>query len=349
MSSRLLSIVTLALLAWAASPAAAWAQLDQVVLRGQPAAKKGVVKEITKEEVTLETNGVPQAYGVNEIVRINFDDEPIELNNARNAIATGKFDLALEELKKLDGKPQKNRNVAADIGFYKAYCQARHVMNVGGDRAAPLAKLLDWAKAYPTSYHFYEAAETLGDLSVAEGDFAKAATYYGSLAGSKFPDLQMRGNIAVGRALLSEKKFPEALAKFEAVIASSENSPGAVAQKQLASVGKAVCLAETGKPDEGIAILQAIIKDNSPEEDKLLFARAYTALGNCYLKQGKNKEALQAFLFTDILFDIDPDAHAEALYRLSKLWETVNKSDRAKDAKSMLQERYAGSVWAGMN
>src|SRR5687768_8519430 len=128
MSFRLLTSITLAVLAWAAAPAALWAQLDQVVLRGQPAAKKGVVKEITKDEVTLESNGVPQTYGVNEIVRINFDDEPIELNNARNAIATGKFDLAMEELNKLDGKPQKNRNVAADIGFYKAYCHARHVM-----------------------------------------------------------------------------------------------------------------------------------------------------------------------------------------------------------------------------
>ena len=325
------------------------AQLDSVLLRGQPVAKKGVLKEITKDKLTLEINGVAQSFDVNQIVRFNFDEEPNELNNARNAIAVRKFQLAADELKKLDGKPQKNRDIAADIAFYKAYCQARLALTAGGDRAAAISKLLDWAKANANNFHFYESAELLGDLSVAAGQSADAARYYGSLSTAPWPDYQMKGNIAVGRALLAEKKFPEALEKFEAVAAASENSAEAEAQKRLAVAGKAVCLAETGKADEGIALLNAIIKDNNPEEDKILFARTYTALGNCYLKQNKTKEALQAFLFTDILFDVDADAHAEALYHLSKLWADVNKTERATQAKAALKDRYAGSVWASMN
>jgi len=325
------------------------AQLDSVLLRGQPVAKKGVLKEITKDKLTLEINGVAQSFDVNQIVRFNFDEEPNELNNARNAIAVRKYQLAAEELKKLDGKPEKNRDIAADIAFYKAYCQAKLALTAGGDRAAAITKLLDWAKSHANNFHFYESAELLGDLSVAAGQSADAARYYGSLSTAPWPDYQMKGNIAVGRALLAEKKFPEALEKFDAVAAASENSADAEAQKRLAVAGKAVCLAETGKADEGIALLNAIIKDNNPEEDKVLFARTYTALGNCYLKQNKNKEALQAFLFTDILFDVDADAHAEALYHLSKLWADVNKTERATQAKATLKDRYAGSVWAGMN
>jgi tetratricopeptide (TPR) repeat protein len=327
----------------------AWAQqFDQAVVRGQPTPKRGLVKEITKDTVTLEVSGVAQTLQVNEITRLSFSDEPIELNNARNAIVSRKYPLALDELKKLDGKAPENRNIAADIAYYKAFCQAKLAMTAGGDRAAALTKLLDWARTYPTSFHFYESAETLGDLAVASGQFADAARYYGGLSTAPWPDYQMRGNISVGRALLAEKKFSEALQKFEAVIGSSENSPGAEAQKRLATVGKAACLAETGQAEEGIALLNAIVKDNNPDEEKVLFARTYTALGNCYLKLGKNKEALQAFLFTDILFDTDADAHAEALYHLSKLWSEVNKSDRANEAKNTLHERYAGSVWAGL-
>ena len=325
------------------------AQLDTVLLRGQPVAKKGVLKEITKDKLTLEINGVPQSFDVNQIVRFNFDTEPNELNNARNAIAVRKFQLATDELKKLDGKPEKNRNIAADIAFYKAYCLAKLALTAGGDKGAALTKLLDWAKANANNFHFYESAELLGDLSVAAGQSADAARYYGTLSTAPWPDYQMKGNIAVGRALLAEKKFPEALQKFEAVAAASESSAEADAQKRLATAGKAVCLAETGKADEGIALLNGIIKDNNPEEDKVLFARTYTALGNCYLKQNKNKEALQAFLFTDILFDVDADAHAEALYHLSKLWADVNKTERATQAKATLKDRYAGSVWASMN
>jgi tetratricopeptide (TPR) repeat protein len=325
------------------------AQLDSVLLRGQPVAKKGLLKEITKDKLTLEINGVPQSFDVNQIVRFTFDGEPIELANARNAIAVRKFQLAADELKKLDGKPEKNNEVAADVGFYKALCQAKLALTAGGDKAAAITKMLDWAKAHANNFHFYESAELLGDLSVAAGQSAEAARYYGTLSAAPWPDYQMKGNIAVGRALLAERKFPEALQKFDAVASASEGSTEAEAQKRLATVGKAVCLAETGKADEGIALLNAIIKDNNPEDDKVLFARTYTALGNCYLKQNKNKEALQAFLFTDILFDVDADSHAEALYHLSKLWAGVNKTDRATQAKATLKERYAGSVWASMN
>ena len=109
------------------------AQLDTVLLRGQPVAKKGVLKVITKDKLTLEINGVPQSFDVNQIVRFNFDTEPNELNNARNAIAVRKYQLAADELKKLDGKPEKNRDIAADIAFYKAYCLAKLALTAGGD------------------------------------------------------------------------------------------------------------------------------------------------------------------------------------------------------------------------
>ena len=78
----------------------------------------------------------------------------------------------------------------------------------------------------------------------------------------------------------------------------------------------------------------------------MLFARAYNALGRCYMKQNKPKDAVLALLHTDVLFYADADAHAEALYYLSKLWSDINKSDRAVAARSTLRERYAGSIWA---
>jgi tetratricopeptide (TPR) repeat protein len=319
---------------------------DQVfVSRGAP--QKGVVTEMTKDTVTLDMSGIARPFQVNEIVRVTFVDEPSELGNARNAVQQRNYSLALQELKKLDGQPQDNKHVAADVAYYKALCMARLAMTEGGDKPAALKALLDWVKGNPNNYHFYQAAEVLGDLAVATGDFAEAARFYGGISNAPWPDYQMRGNNNVGRALVSEKKFAEALQKFDAVISSDLTTPEATEQKQFATVGKAVCLAETDQAEAGIAMLNDIINKNDPS-DVALFARAYNALGNCYLKQSKPKDALRAFLFTDILFYADAESHAEALYRLSKLWNDVNRSDRAVQARNTLRERYAGSRWASL-
>jgi tetratricopeptide (TPR) repeat protein len=302
---------------------------------------------MTKDTVTLDMSGVARPFQVNDILRVTFVDEPGELGNARNAVQQRNYSLALQELKKLDGQPQDNRYVAADIAYYRALCVAKLAMTEGGDKPAALKALFEWVRANPNNYHFYQAAEVLGDLSVATGNYAEAAKFYGDggLAGAPWGDYQMRGNNAVGRSLVAEKKFAEALERYDAVLSSDLSTAEAVEQKQFATVGKAVCLAGTGKPDEGIAMLNDIIAKNDPT-DVALFARTYNALGNCYLQTNRPKDALRAFLFTDILFYADSDSHAEALYRLSKLWNDVNRSDRAVQARNTLRERYAGSIWA---
>ena len=123
------------------------------------------------------------------------------------------------------------------------------------------------------------------------------------------------------------------------------STPEANAQKQYALVGKGNCLVGLGQAQEGLTLLNDLINKNDPA-DAVLFARTYNALGNAYLKLNRNKDALQSFLFTDLLFYADAESHAEALYHLSKLWNEVNKSDRAVQARNTLRERYSGSIWA---
>jgi len=322
---------------------AAFGQFDQIYQR-KGAPSKGNVKAMSKDEVTLEMSGVDRPFPTNEIVRITYVDEPTELNNGRNAVLQQNWGQAEIELKKLDGQTFARDLIRQDVEYYKALCLAKKAMTEGGDKTAAAAAMLNFAKVAPENYHFYDAAEVLGDLAISTGKFADAARFYGGIEKAPWGDYQMRAKNAAGRALLAQKDFQNAQVKFEEAAAIDLGTAEAAREKTFAHIGRAQCLAELGKPDEGITILQEIIAKNDPA-DQFLFARVYNALGNCYLKGNKPKDARDAFLFTDILFTADPDAHAEALYHLSKLWTDLNKADRAVAARNTLRERYAGSRW----
>lgn len=325
---------------------------DQVFLvKGTPA-RGSIPAEggMTRDKVTIEVATTPRDIQVNEIIRITFKDEPTDLNAGRTQVIQKNYNQALADLKKLDGQKIDRAYVRQDVEFYKALCLCKLALSEGGDKKAASAAMLDFVKKASQSYHFYEAAELLGDLAMASGNYADAAKYYGGpqgLVSAPWSDYQMRATNATGRALIGEKQFEPALEKFKAVIGSALATPEAVRQKNLAQVGRGVCLAETGQADEAITLLLDLVNKNDPQ-DGVLFARLYNALGRCYLKQNKTKEAVMAYLHTDVLFYADADAHAEALFHLSKLWSDVNKSDRAVAARNTLRERYAGSVWAGL-
>jgi tetratricopeptide (TPR) repeat protein len=327
--------------------AAGQGSLDRVFLaKGAPS--QGIITEMGRDKVVLNASGVGRDFATNEIVQITYADEPQELTSARNSVRAKNYNQALIELRKLDAAPPARDVIKQDVAYLKAICLARLAMTEGGDKAAAIAAMRAFATSAPQNYHFYDVAETLGDLAVASGNNADAARFYTAIAKAPWGDFQLRGNNAIGRALMAEKQFDQAVASFDAVLASELATPEATQQKQMATVGKAVCQAETGKADQAVATLQDIIAKSDPQE-AVLFARTYNALGRCYLKQNKTKEALLAFLHTDVMFSGDPEAHAEALFYLSNLWVEVNKRERADNARNTLQQRYAGSQWSNPN
>jgi tetratricopeptide (TPR) repeat protein len=341
---------TLAIVGLLLNPAALFAQREDQVFVAKNAPTRGnIAAEIgmTRDKVSVDTPAISRQIDVNEITRITFRDEPSELNLGRMQAIQKNYNQALTELKKVDPQKIDRAYIRQDLEFYRALCLCKLALSDGGDKKAATDAMRAFVSKAPQSYHFYEAAEVLGDVAMAAGNYADAAKYYGptGLGAAPWGDYQMRANNACGRALIGEKQFDQALDKFKAVIGSDLSTPEAVRQKNLAQAGRAVGLAETGKVDEAIALVQDTI-DKCDSQDSLLFARLYNALGRCYLKQDKPKDAVLAFLHTDMLFHADADAHAEALYYLSKHWTDINKADRAMAAKNTLRERYSGSVWA---
>ncbi len=323
------------------------AQDDQVFLKDTGVPLRGVIKSVGREKVTIQVRGGERGVDVKDILKVTFDGEPTELSNARTRVFDGQLEDALKELSKIDVNTVTNAVIKQDVEYYKAFAAAKHVMASGGDKKAAEEQLSAFAYANVNSFHFFEAAELLGDLAFAQSDYVGAARFYNGLGSAPWDEYKLRGTVLQARANSAGGQYAEALPKFEEVLASGLNNLEALEQKMHATVGKAVCLAATGKHEEGIAIIEDLIAKHDPT-DATLFGRAYNALGVCYLKSDKPKEALRAFLHTDVLFYTNAEAHAEALYYLSDLWVTVGRSDRSDRTRSLLRTQYAGTRWAAM-
>ena len=304
-------------------------------------------EKTSPKEVVMDANGSIRRIPVGDIRRVTFVDEPTEMRRARDSILSGQLEQGYAELRKIDPASLKRPIVKADQQYYLAYAQAKQALSGGGNKGAAAGAMMAFYRDNPKSFHFFEAAELLGDLALGLGRYDTATKFYSDLAKSgPTAETKMRGAVLMARALLIQDKFAEAQTQFDAVINASIDTPDARKQKLAAQAGKAVCLAGGGAPDEGIALIEDLILNNRPDDDPELFGRAYNALGTCYVKAGKPKEALRAFLHTDVLFYSNAEVHAEALYNLSKLWATIKKPDRANDARSLLNDRYAGSSWS---
>jgi tetratricopeptide (TPR) repeat protein len=205
--------------------------------------------------------------------------------------------------------------------------------------------LVNFIKTRPDNFHYYEVAELLGDLAVTLGKFDVAAKYYGDYASAPFPEYKMRGGILEANAMRATEQYADAEKRYEQILGLPVAGPESARLKTLAEIGKAACVAARGNFDEAIAALEKVIATNDPS-DAEVFAPAYNAMGFAYTKAGKTMDAVLAYLHVDVLFFNQRNEHAEALYHLSTLWNDLNKPDRAVQARKILAERYAGTVWA---
>lgn len=320
---------------------------DSVRSQGGKTSTQGKITEITAEGITVVkgAGGVKETVPVNTIYMVVFTGEPAGLSRARINALNGNYSNAQDELAKVDAAEITRPEVTVDLGYYKAFCAAQLALGGAGPLPAAETALLNFVKGNRNSYHYYEACEALGDLAVAQKNYSAAAKYYGPLEASSFPDFKMKAEVRLGRALQAQDKHAEAVAKFDSVLGTSASGEEAEKQVLAARLGKAVSLAAQNQIDEAIQLVNQVIEKASPEEIELN-ARANNALGSCYMKAGKNKEALRSFLKVDLIYNGLPEAHAEALANLTKLWTAIGKEDRAQEAMSLLKERYPESTWA---
>ncbi len=174
-----------------------------------------------------------------------LDDEPPELTQARLNAKNGGYATALERLEQID-RPKLKRDLVRRRRrvLPRVLCRSKQALGGKGEVTDAGRKLNEFVRRHPDNFHYLEAVETMGDLLMSSDKFAAAQRQYAELAKAPWPDYKMRAGVLLGRTLQAQGKHPEAIEKFDSVLASPDESTAAKEQKLSATLGKAVSLAE---------------------------------------------------------------------------------------------------------
>jgi tetratricopeptide (TPR) repeat protein len=299
----------------------------------------GKVTRANAQEVVVDRGqGRQETIEPYRVELILFDDEPATLRTAKMAANAGRFEEALSGLDRVQLPENPDPKVLQEMDYLRAWCRTRLAEASGNlsamEEAANL--LAEFVRKNPDHYRLWQASEWAGNLLVAIGKQDEAQEFFTRLAQAPWPEVQLRAQLASGRAYLAQRKFAEAEKAFEAIL---QANIGDDRLKQVATLGKARAMAETGRADEAVRLVEGVIKAVSAEQIDLQ-SQAYNALGLAHQRAGRVKEAVLAYLHVDLLYSNVPAQHVEALENLVSLFGRLGQRERADEAAKILRERY---------
>jgi len=320
---------------------------DNVFLKrsGSRSKKTGKVLSMTPESVVMQIGPKTEEVPSGSIRKIVFGREPNSLDRARERFDSGRFDDCLDELQKINVNPA-SEFVDQEIAYLQAFANAEIFLRGGDVTAQTAGEIKQFIENNEDSYRIFPATELLGKLFLAVNRADLAEAQFTKLSQSTWPEFKIKGLYHLGQTQLRTNKLAEAKNSFNAITAIDSNDPVVAEYSLLAECMLAKAEAMEGNTDASKQKLEAIIKREDPMVAQLVFAHAYNALGGWHEKQENWEEAAIAYLHTELLFAGHADPHAEALYRLSKVWTKLEESDRASTARNALRGRYKNSYWA---
>lgn len=319
---------------------------DVIVRKSEKGLLSGEITEVSKTEVVLKPQkGDSLRIPANDIASIAWTGEPAGINIARSDEAGGRYQKALESYQKLQESAKTLKdNIKVDLQY--AIARTTGQMALGDPAKIDAAvKLLTTFKAENSdSYHFYPSLKLLGQLYAAKKDGVQARLTFGQLGQAPWKDYQMASRNAIARLELADNKTQEAAKAFSEVVAMTASSPLEESQRYEAMLGMAKILTTQSKYDDALKLLDEVIAKASPEDSQVQ-AEAYVRQGDCLQSQGKDKDALLAYLHVDVLFAREQQLHAESLFHLTRLWAKVGQPGRAAEARERLENEFPNSAW----
>jgi tetratricopeptide (TPR) repeat protein len=296
---------------------------------------RGTIQSESPTEVRVDGQAIP----VDQIASVSYTGQPASLTLAETRETSGALGEAAEQYQKAASEAAGKDLIVRDAQFGRARVLAQLAEGDPGRAGAAIEALEAFVKANGSSRQLAPALETLARLYLQKGDYDKAAGALANLA--KIPWAADRSAVLQARVLSRRGQYDQAIAALDKMLAGAPKDSAKAREAQLA---KAESLAGLKKFDEAEAAVTAVIKSASPEDAEAQ-ALAHNTLGDCLRAAGRPKDALLAYLHTDILYAKDKEQHARALAQIAQLWRELRQDERAGEVLDRLKQEYPNSPW----
>ncbi|WP_250846754.1 tetratricopeptide repeat protein [Aquisphaera insulae] len=300
---------------------------------------RGQVQSENSGEVVVQLGNSTTNVPTDQIASIRYDGQPATIQLAESRENAGQLAEAAELYKKAAGEAVDKPFVVQSALYHEAAALADLAL-IDPERAKDAKdRLVRFVQKYPTGRHIISAREDLTRIQLAAGDFSAAGANVAELA--KLPKAAEKAAVLKARILTRQGKNDEALSELDRILASAPDHSTAQREARLA---KAESLAAAKKYQEAEALVRQVILAN-PAEDVAAQSSAYNTLGDCLREANRPKDALLAYLHTDLLYGKDRIEHPRALFQIAKLFRVLKQDGRADEYAQRLRTEYPRSPW----
>jgi tetratricopeptide (TPR) repeat protein len=301
---------------------------------------RGQVQSESPSEVVVMLGATNTSVPTDQIQSIRYDGQSASFALAEARESSGQLAEAAELFKKAATESAGKPYPAQAAQFREAEVLTELAMAEPDRLKEAKDKLNRFLTAYPTSRHLAAARACQARLLLSTGDFAGAETAIADLA--KLPRGAERAAVLRTRVLGKQGKHADAIAQLDKLIASA---PKGSERQRAAQLAKAENLAAMKQFKDAESLLHEVILANPPE-DAAAQAPAYNTLGDCLRAANRPKDALFAYLHTDLLYSKSKEEHPRALHHIAELYRLLKQDGHADEVAQRLKQEYPRSAWA---
>ncbi len=300
---------------------------------------RGDIQSENAKEVSVKVGNSTVAVPVDQIASIQYTGQSANIALGETRENAGALADAAELYKKAAAESADKPFVHQTALFHQANAMAELALADPSKAGEAISLLEAFVKNYSSGRHIVSALDSLARLQLNKGDYAGVEKTVAEM--EKSP--QNADRAAVIRAKIFAKKgdHAKAIAALDTLI---KNSPDGSQRQRESRLAKAESLAAMKDYAKAEAEVSDVIKA-LPAEDYQGQSAAYNTLGDCLRAAGKPKDALKAFLHTDILYSKDKEQHPRALAQIAQLWRLLKQDVRADEVAQRLKQEYPSSPY----